>query len=34
MGALVLERGHRVRLADQLYGQIFEQIGKVLKEVA
>ncbi|QVQ27471.1 FadR family transcriptional regulator [Achromobacter deleyi] len=25
-GALVLERGHRVRLADQLYGQIFEQI--------
>lgn len=26
MGALVLERGHRVRLADQLYGQIFEQI--------
>ncbi len=25
-GALVLERGQRVRLADQLYGQIFEQI--------
>lgn len=26
-GTLVLERGQRVRLADQLYGQIFEQIA-------
>jgi GntR family transcriptional repressor for pyruvate dehydrogenase complex len=25
-GSHVLERGHRVRLADQVYGQIFEQI--------
>ena len=25
-GSQVLERGHRVRLADQVYGQIFEQI--------